>query len=157
MVEKSVVYICICIYTNFFFCFIRQMVPVKNGKIEIGDIKYSGEYQSSRELSSRGSRAWVVFPATFHFFPPSLSLSLSFSFHPLASIDPRPLFYLSNSRLILEIISYFTIKSATRAGRPPMVPFRRPPTQFPVECFEIKLIAVIKLLETYRSGGGGAR
>lgn len=132
------------------------MVPVKNGKIEIGDIKYSGEYQSSRELSSRGSRAWVVFPATFHFFP-LLSLSLSFSFHPLASIDPRPLFYLSNSRLILEIISYFTIKSATPG--PPMarVPFHRPPTQFPVECFEIKLIAVIKLLETYRSGGGGAR
>lgn len=68
------------------------MVPVKNGKIEIGDIKYSGEYQSSRELSSRGSRAWVVFPATFHFFP-LLSLSLSFSFHPLASIDPRPFLF----------------------------------------------------------------
>lgn len=30
-------------------------------------------------------------------------------------------------------------------------PSNRPPT-FPVECFEIKLIAVIKLLETYRSG-----
>lgn len=154
MVEKSVVYTHTRTYIYFFVSsdkwFQLKMVKLKSGILNIlANInRRENFHRVDRE------RGWF-FPRRFIFSP--FSLSLSFSFHPLASIDPRPLFYLSNSRLILEIISYFTIKSATPG--PPMarVPFHRPPTQFPVECFEIKLIAVIKLLETYRSGGGGAR